>query len=111
MNSQHVPQTDSQAVLVRDQSTCQACGMNVADLEPGESMRGGFIVRNGPHAFTDVADLTTLCPDCDEGFATATLPPHMNAPQLLRELRRVSVVDQLAVLDWLKKKYRSRGSK
>jgi len=74
-------------------------------------MRVGFIVRNGPQAFTDVADLTTLCPDCDEGFATATLPPHMNATQLLRELRRASVVDQLAVLDWLKKKYPRRGSK
>lgn len=74
-------------------------------------MRVGFVVRNGPQAFTDIADLKTLCPDCDEGFATAALPPHMNATQLLRELRRASVVDQLAVLDWLKKKYPPQGRK
>jgi len=111
MNNQRVPHTNAQAILVRDQWTCQACGTSVADLARGESMRVGFIVRNGPQAFTDVADLTTLCPDCDEGFATATLPPHMNTTQLLCELRRASVVDQLAVLDWLKKKYPRRGGK
>ena len=105
MNSQRLPHTNAQAILVRDHWTCQTCGASAADLPTGESMRVGFVVRNGPQAFTDVADLKTLCPECDEGFATAELPPHLTATQLLRELRRASVIDQLAVLDWLKKKY------
>ena len=71
-------------------------------------MRVGFIPRNDASIILTDADLKTLCPDCDEGFSTATLFPRMNAKALQQEIRRATVSDQLAVLDWLLKKYPQR---
>ena len=63
----------------------------------------GFIPRNDASLILTDADLKTLCPDCDEGFATATLFPRMNAKDLKKEIRRATDSDQLAVLDSLLK--------
>ena len=98
-------------VLGQHEHTCQACGADASDVGGKAKMRVGFIPRNDASLTLTEADLKTLCPDCDEGFATATLFPRMNAKALQQEIRRATVSDQLAVLDSLLKKYPQRGAK
>lgn len=98
------------AVLAHDDFTCQACGATGDDVGGNQFMRVGYIARNDRQVKNTDADLKTLCPDCDDGFATATLLPRRNAQELLVELRRATVENQLAVLDWLLKKYPKRGT-
>ena len=71
-------------------------------------MRAGYLARNVLSVKNSTLDLKTLCPDCDDGFATAKLLPRMNAQELLVQLRRASVADQLEVLKWLLKKCPAR---
>jgi hypothetical protein len=96
-------------VLVRDEFTCQTCGARGEDAGGRERMRVGYVARNDSRVKNSIVDLRTLCPACDEGFANANLLPRMNAQQLLVELRRASVADQIAALDWLLKKYPKRA--
>lgn len=95
-------------VLHRDSFTCQACGATGAAVGGRDLMRAGYLVRNDETVKNSTLDLKTLCPDCDEGFANAQLLPRMNAQDLLVQLRRATVADQIEVLKWLAKKY-SRG--
>ena len=97
--------------LRQHNDTCQACGADASDVGGKAKMRFGFISRNDASLVLTDADLKTLCPDCDDGFATATLLPRMNAKDLQQEIRRATVSDQLAVLDWLLKKYPQRETK
>jgi 5-methylcytosine-specific restriction endonuclease McrA len=98
-------QSANSAVLLRDNFTCQTCGATGAEVGGRELMRVGYIARNDESVKNSALDLKTLCPDCDEGFATAKLLPKMNAQELLTQLRRATVTDQIEVLKWLLKKY------
>ena len=71
-------------------------------------MRVGHIARNDESVKNSALDLKTLCPDCDDGFATTKLLPRMNARELLVQLRRATAADQIEVLKWLLKKYPMR---
>jgi 5-methylcytosine-specific restriction endonuclease McrA len=95
----------SLAVLQRDNFTCQSCGATGAEVGGRELMRVGYLARNDESVKNSTLDLKTLCPDCDEGFATAKLLPKMNAQELLVQVRRATVTDQIEVLKWLLKKY------
>ncbi len=111
MKSSTINESKSVRTLRQHHYTCQACGADESDVGGKDKMRVGFITRNDAALVLTDADLKTLCPDCDDGFATATLFPRMNAKDLQREIRRAAVSDQLAVLDWLLKKYPQRGAK
>jgi 5-methylcytosine-specific restriction endonuclease McrA len=93
-----------ESVLLRDDFTCQTCGATDTDVGVREHMRVGFIARNDPAVKNSTLDLKTLCPDCDDGFETAKLLPRMGAPELIAELRRATVADQLAMRDVLRRK-------
>ena len=108
MQSQLSSQLIRERVLRQHDHTCQACGVDANDVGGKAKMRIGFIPRNGASLELTDDDLKTLCPDCDEGFATAPLFPRMNAKDLQQEIRRATVSDQRAVLDWLLKKYPQR---
>jgi hypothetical protein len=100
------PQSElTSAVLLRDNFTCQTCGATGAEVGGRELMRVGYLARNDESVKNSTLDLKTLCRDCDEGFATAKLLPRMNAQELLVQLRRTTVADQMEVLKWLLKKY------
>ena len=99
MQSQLSRRQIRERVLRQHDHTCQACGADANDIGGKAKMRVGFIPRNDVSLQLRDADLKTLCPDCDDGFATATLFPRMNAKDLLQEIRRATVSDQLAVLD------------
>lgn len=98
-------------ILQRDNFTCQTCGATGAEVGGLELMRVGYLARNDENVKNSTLDLKTLCPDCDEGFATAKLLPRMNAQELLTQVRRATVADQLEVLKWLLKKYPKRVQK
>ena len=74
-------------------------------------MRVGYLERNDESVKNSALDLKTLCPDCDDGFATAKLLPKMNAQELLVQLRQATVADQLKVLKWLLSKYPNQVQK
>ena len=111
MQSQLGGQQIRERVLRQQDHTCQACGADASDVGGKEKLRVGFIPRNDASLALTDADLKTLCPDCDDGFATATLFPRMNAKYLQKEICRATVPDQLAALDWLLKKYPQRKTK
>lgn len=111
MQSQVNGQLVRERVLRQHEHTCQACGADASDVGGKAKMRVGFIPRNDASLVLNEADLKTLCPDCDEGFATATLFPRMNAKVLQQEIHRATASDQLAVLDWLLKKYPRANAK
>lgn len=92
-------------ILQRNNFTCQTCGATSEDIGGRELMRVGYVTRNDESVKNTTLDLKTLCPDCDDGFATAKLLPRMNAQELLVQLRRATVADQIDVLKWLLKKY------
>jgi 5-methylcytosine-specific restriction endonuclease McrA len=105
------PQSQSNnTVLLRDNFTCQTCGATGAEVGGRELMRVGYFTRNDDSVKNSTLDLKMLCPDCDEGFATAKLLPRMNAQELLVQLRRATVADQIEVLKWLSTKYPARGA-
>ena len=95
----------NKVVLLRDNFTCQTCGATGAEVGGRELLRVGYLARNDESVKNSALDLKTLCPDCDEGFATAKLLPRMNAQELLVQVRRATVADQIEVLKWLLKKY------
>lgn len=84
----------SREVLKRDDFTCQTCGVQAAELPVGDAMRVGLIHRNNKSVQATTLDWKTLCPECDEGFAAATLPPPMNAQELIDELSRLPEAEQ-----------------
>jgi 5-methylcytosine-specific restriction endonuclease McrA len=102
-------QSNNSAVLSRDNFTCQTCGATGAEVGGRELMRVGYLARNDESVKNSALDLKTLCPNCDEGFATAKLLPRMNAQELLVQVRRAAAADQIEVLKWLVKKYPRQG--
>ena len=111
MQSPTINQRVRERILRQHAHTCQACGAVADDVGGEDKMCVGFIPRNDSSLTLSDADLKTLCPDCDEGFANATLFSRMSATELLNEIRRATVSDQIAILDWLLKKFPQRGAK
>lgn len=105
MQSPAINQQVRERILRQHDHTCQACGADANDVGGQDKMRVGFVPRNDSPLNLSGTDLKTLCPDCNDGFASAALFPRMGATELLKEIRRTTVADQLAVLDWLLKKY------
>lgn len=104
------PQSQSNsAVLLSDNFTCQTYGATGAEVGGRELMRVGYVTRNDESVNNSALDLKTLCPDCGEGFARAKLLPRMNAKELLVQLRRAMVADQIEVLKWLSTEHPAQG--
>ena len=105
MSAIDIKQRERKSVLKRHDFTCQTCGATGAEVGGRELMRVGYLARNEESLKNSTLDLKTLCPDCDDRFAKANLLPRMNAQELLVQLRRATVADQVEVLKWLLKKY------
>ena len=58
----------------------------------------------------DLGNLRAICSVCNEGAKNLTTD-RPSARKLLIQMRRATGADQLAVLDWLLKKYPQRGAK
>jgi 5-methylcytosine-specific restriction endonuclease McrA len=98
-------------VLERNGYTCQMCGLAAGDpdpYDPGRKVRltMGHIIDKSLGGDDTPGNLRAVCTNCNEGLA-ATSPPKPDRLQVLRQIRRATIEDQLYVLDWLEQKFKS----
>ncbi|MCJ7615380.1 MAG: HNH endonuclease [Desulfobacterales bacterium] len=96
-------------VLERNGFTCQSCGLAAGDTDPfhnGRTVRltMGHIIDKSRGGSDTPSNLKAICTNCNEGLQNAGLPKP-DTVQLLAQVRRGTIESQLAVLDWLSKKY------
>lgn len=97
-------------VLERNGYTCQMCGLAAGDPDPYQPSRKvrltmGHIVDKSLGGLDVPNNLRAVCTNCNEGLAV-TSPPKPTRLELLRQVRRATVDDQLHVLEWLQQKFR-----
>lgn len=96
-------------VLERNGYTCQMCGLAAGDPDPFGGSRSvrltmGHIVDKSLGGDDSVQNLRAVCTNCNEGLQN-TAPMKPDRLLLLREIRKATISDQQAVLDWLLQKF------
>lgn len=96
-------------VLDRNGFTCQSCGLAASDPDPFHSDRKvrltmGHIIDKSKGGSDGPTNLRAICTNCNEGLQNASLPKP-DRVQLLSQIRRATIDDQLAALEWLNTKY------
>lgn len=96
-------------VLERNGYTCQMCGLAAGDADPfhsGQKIRltMGHIIDRSKGGPDTPDNLRAICTNCNEGLQN-TSPPKPDRIELLKQVRRATVDDQLHLLEWLEKKY------
>lgn len=102
-------------VLDRNGFTCQMCGAVAGEPHPYDEGRKtrlhlGHVIDKSMGGTDDLANLRAICSVCNEGAKNLTTD-RPSARKLLIQVRRATGADQVAVLEWLQKKYPSRGGK
>lgn len=98
------------AVLERNGYTCQMCGLAAGDPDPYVLTRTVRLtmghIKDKSKGGTDTADnLRAVCTNCNEGLQNIA-PPKPDTIWLLSQVRRASISDQRALLEWLRQKLR-----
>ncbi len=101
-------------VLERNGNTCQMCGVSAGDADPYYPNRTvrltmGHIIDKSKGGDDSVQNLRALCTNCNEGLQNTSLPKP-DRIHLLSQIRRATIADQEAVLDWLLTKFKNRRS-
>lgn len=96
-------------VLERNGYTCQMCGLAAGDSDPfhpGQTVRltMGHIIDKSKGGSDRPENLRAVCTNCNEGLQN-TAPPKPDRIELLRQVRRATIDDQLHLLEWLQTKY------
>jgi len=97
-------------VLDRNGFTCQQCGAVAGEPHPYDEARTtrlhiGHTIDKSQGGTDDPSNLRALCSVCNEGSANLTLDrPSLH--KLLVQVRRATQADQLAVLEWLSRKFK-----
>lgn len=96
-------------VLERNGYTCQMCGLAAGDsdpLHPGQKIRltMGHIIDKSKGGTDRPENLRAVCTNCNEGLQNIA-PPKPDRIELLKQVRRATIEDQLHLLDWLEQKY------
>ncbi|MCG3174942.1 MAG: hypothetical protein GMKNLPBB_03244 [Myxococcota bacterium] len=102
-------------VLDRNGYTCQMCGAAAGEPHPDGSGRVtrlhiGHVVDKSMGGSDDPSNLRAICSVCNEGARNLTLD-RPTATKLLIQLRRAASPEQLAVLEWLVRKYPGEAEK
>ncbi len=102
-------------VLERNGFTCQSCGLAASDSDPfypGRKVRltMGHIIDKSKGGTDDAGNLKAICTNCNEGLQNVSKPKPSRI-ELLSFVRRATVEDQLALLEWLQKKYAKKTLK
>lgn len=97
--------------LERNGYTCQMCGVAAGDPDPFGGNRTvrltmGHIIDKSKGGDDTRQNLRAVCTNCNEGLQN-TAPPKPDRIHLLAQIRRATIQDQKAVLDWLLQKFRS----
>lgn len=96
-------------VLERNGYTCQMCGHAAGDVDPVNPNRTvrltmGHIIDKSKGGDDSTQNLRAVCTNCNEGLQNAT-PPKPDRLTLFAHARRATLADQLALLEWLQKKF------
>lgn len=95
-------------VLDRNGFTCQMCGLTPGDVDPETGRKArlhiGHIVDKSLGGKDELSNLRTLCSTCNQGAKNVT-PEKPSRVWLLSQVRRASMDDQMALRDWLNKKF------
>lgn len=102
-------------VLERNGYTCQMCGATAGDPDPYHPTRTirlslGHIIDKSKGGEDTPANLRAMCSNCNEGLQNAA-PMKPDRLQLLTQIRRATITDQQAVLEWLLQKFKLRAVK
>jgi len=100
-------------VLDRNGFTCQMCGAAAGEPHPYDPTRKtrlhiGHIIDKSQGGTDDPGNLRAICSVCNEGASNITLE-RPSSQKLLAQIRRATGSDQLAVLQWLMKKFPSQA--
>lgn len=98
-------------VLERNGYTCQMCGVAAGDPDPfvaGRTIRltMGHIIDKSKGGEDTPDNLRAVCTNCNEGLQNTALPKP-NRIHLLAQVRRATINDQQALLQWLLGKFGS----
>lgn len=96
-------------ILERNGYTCQMCGVAAGDpdpLNPSRTVRltMGHVVDKSKGGDDSRQNLRAVCTNCNEGLQNIS-PPKPDRIHLLSQVRRATIDDQRAVLDWLLQKF------
>ena len=90
------------------QPYCQMCGISSGEIDSytgrGAKFRVDLIRNNGLGGGGDFSELRVLCSTCHRG-AQKVATPKPTAIWLLSQVRRSGMQEQMAVIDWLSKKF------
>ena len=96
-------------VLERNGYTCQMCGLAASDpdpFHPGLKIRltMGHIIDKSKGGKDTPGNLRAVGTNCNEGLQNVS-PPKPDRLELLKQVRRATIDDQLHLLEWLEQKY------
>lgn len=99
-------------VLERNGYTCQMCGSAAGDQDPFDPTRTvrltmGHIIDKEKGGEDTEGNLRAVCFNCNEGLQNTSLPKP-DRVWLLSQIRRATVDDQRAALQWLQGKFSPR---
>src|SRR5437763_12084847 len=101
-------------VLERNGYTCQMCGVAAGDPDPFGGNRTvrltmGHIIDKSKGGDDTPQNLRAVCTNCNQGLQN-TAPPKPDRLHLLSQIRRATIDDQEAVLNWLLQKFNLESS-
>jgi hypothetical protein len=96
-------------VLERNGYTCQMCGVAAGDPDPLGGSRTvrltmGHIIDKSKGGDDSMQNLRAVCTNCNEGLQNRAMPKP-DQVYLLAQIRKATIHDQKAVLDWLLQKF------
>jgi len=99
-------------VLERNGYTCQMCGIGASDRDPYNPNRTiqltmGHIIDKSKGGDDSLDNLRAVCTNCNEGLQN-TAPMKPSRKHLFMQIRRATIADQRAVLEWLQEKFKQR---
>jgi hypothetical protein len=109
--SRNISKETRAQVLERNGYTCQMCGAAAGDPDPFGGYRTvrltmGHIIDKSKGGSDESSNLRAICTNCNEGLQNTALPKP-DRIHLLAQIRRATISDQKAVLEWLLQKFES----